>query len=95
MFVVVLTYRADLARVDEALQDHIAWLDRQYADGVFLASGPRVPRVGGVILAGGLSREDLDRRLAEDPFQGLGLAEYAVTEFVASRTAPGLERLRP
>ncbi|MDI6099458.1 YciI family protein [Actinoplanes sp. NEAU-A12] len=93
MFVVVLTYRADLARVDEALQDHIAWLDRQYADGVFIASGRRVPRVGGVILAGGLSAEDLERRLAEDPFRRLGLAEYAVTEFVASRAAAGFERL--
>lgn len=65
---VTLTYLTDLARVDEALPDHLAWLDRQYADGVFLASGRRVPRTGGVILAGGVDRAELDRRLATDPF---------------------------
>jgi uncharacterized protein YciI len=95
MFVVVLTYRADLARVDESLQDHVAWLDRQYADGVFLVSGARVPRTGGVILAADLSAEDLQARLAEDPFHRQGLAEYAVTEFVPSRAADSLTHLLP
>ncbi|GAA3350404.1 YciI family protein [Amorphoplanes nipponensis] len=95
MFVVTLTYVADLAQVDDALPDHIAWLDRQYADGVFAASGPRIPRVGGVILARDLTREDLDRRLAADPFHQRGIAEYAVTEFAPSRAAEGLEPLLP
>jgi uncharacterized protein YciI len=95
MFVVILTYRADLSRIDAALQDHIAWLDQQYADGVFIASGRRVPRVGGVILAGNVSAEDLERRLSADPFRQQGLAEYAVTEFVPSRAAEGFERLVP
>ncbi|MET8833198.1 hypothetical protein ABZV78_04685 [Micromonospora sp. NPDC004540] len=27
MFVVTLTYLADLVRIDEALQDHVTWLD--------------------------------------------------------------------
>lgn len=95
MFVVTLTYRVDLKRIDEALEDHVAWLDQQYADGVFIASGRRVPRVGGVILARGLSPEDLEQRLASDPFNQRGLAEYAVTEFVPSRTAQGFEHLLP
>lgn len=95
MFVVLLTYRADLARIDDALRDHIAWLDQQYADGVFIVSGRRVPRVGGVILARNVSPEDLERRLASDPFRQRGLAEYAVTEFVPSRTAEGFDHLLP
>ncbi|OJF13677.1 YciI family protein [Couchioplanes caeruleus] len=94
MFVVTLTYRTDLTQIDEALQDHVAWLDQQYADGVFIASGPRVPRVGGVILARNLSREDLERRLATDPFHQRGLADYAVTEFVPARTAEGFAHLK-
>jgi uncharacterized protein YciI len=93
MFVVTLTYVADLSVIDEAVPDHVAWLKEQYADGVFLASGMRVPRIGGVILAAGLSREDLDRRLATDPFRQRGLAEYAVTEFAPSLVAEGLDRL--
>lgn len=94
MFVVTLTYLTDLDRVDEALPDHLTWLDRQYADGVFLASGRRVPRTGGVILAAGVDRAELDARLATDPFAERCLAGYEVTEFVASRVADGLERMR-
>lgn len=93
MFMVTLTYLVDLSEVDAALPEHIAWLDQQYADGVFAASGRQVPRVGGMILVAGTSREDLERRLALDPFGRLGLAEHAVVEFVPSRVADGLEQL--
>ena len=51
MFVLELTYTAPESRVDEFLAEHVAWLDRQYAAGVFLASGRKVPRDGGIILA--------------------------------------------
>jgi uncharacterized protein YciI len=94
VFVVTLTYLADLDLVDESLPDHVAWLDRQFEDGVFIASGRQVPRRGGVILAGGLHREELDRRLALDPFAQRGLAAYAVTEFVPTKVATGLDALR-
>ena len=51
MFVVTLTYVKPLAETDALIPAHIAWLERQYAAGHFLASGRRVPRVGGVILS--------------------------------------------
>lgn len=93
VFVVTLTYLVDLSEIDAALPEHVAWLDQQYADGVFIASGRQVPRVGGLILVAGTSREDLERRLALDPFGRLGLAEHAVVEFVPSRVTGGLEQL--
>jgi uncharacterized protein YciI len=93
MFVIILTYRAELTEIDSALSDHIAWLDEQYDAGVFLVSGRRVPRVGGVILARGLSREELQQRLERDPFHQRGLATYEVVEFVPSRAAPSLQSL--
>jgi uncharacterized protein YciI len=93
VFVITLTYLVDLSDVDAALADHGAWLDRQYEDGVFIASGRQVPRVGGVILATGLSRDDLGRRLAEDPFHQRGIAGYTVTEFIVSRVRKGSEDL--
>jgi uncharacterized protein YciI len=92
-FMVTLTYLVDLSEVDASLPEHDAWLDQQYADGVFVASGRQVPRVGGMILVAGTRREDLERRLALDPFGRLGLAEHAIVEFVASRVADGLEQL--
>lgn len=86
-FVVVLSYRAPLADIDAALPAHRAFLDAAYAEGVFLLSGPRVPRSGGVIVARAPSEEALRARLATDPFARLGLAEYALIPFEATRVA--------
>ncbi|MEA2172258.1 MAG: hypothetical protein QOF76_5558 [Solirubrobacteraceae bacterium] len=93
MFVVTLTYVAELAEIDAAMGRHMTYLRKQYADGVFLVSGRQIPRVGGIIIAGGVSREDLDARLALDPFVAEGLAEVAVVEFNPSQTAPALKNL--
>jgi uncharacterized protein YciI len=68
MHIVTLTYTADLAEINEALPDHQDWLYVNYADGAFLASGPRKPRIGGVILTANISQQDLDARLADDPY---------------------------
>jgi uncharacterized protein YciI len=94
MFVITLNYVADLDRIDDAAEAHLAWVDSQYDDGVFVASGAQVPRVGGVILAAGLERAELEARLALDPFKRKGLAEYTIVEFTPRRVAPGLEQLQ-
>ena len=94
MFVITLSYLVDIDRIDEAMADHREWVDRQYEDGVFLASGPLVPRTGGMILAGGLSRSELEARLALDPYKTRGLAEHVIVEFAPRAVAPGLERLQ-
>jgi uncharacterized protein YciI len=93
VFVITLRYLAELDQIDAALKDHMEWVDRQYDDGVFVASGPQVPRTGGVILAAGLERSELEARLALDPFRQRDLAEHTVIEFTPRRVAPGLERL--
>jgi len=93
MFLVLLTYTVDLAEIDAALPEHVAWLDRQYADGVFVASGRRRPRTGGFIAATGVDEAELRARLAEDPFSRRGYADYAVHEIEVSRVASGLDAL--
>ncbi|MGW4874256.1 YciI family protein [Streptomyces chartreusis] len=94
MFVLELTYTAPLEAVDAVLEAHVAWLDEQYAKGVFLASGPKNPRDGGVILAVAENRAAIERIAAADPFVGAAVCAYRVTEFVATKTAPELERYR-
>ncbi len=94
MFVLTLTYTADLSEIDAALHDHAEWLDQQFGDGVFVASGRQIPRRGAVILASGVTRSDVESRLSEDPFVERELAEYTVTEFNPTRVAPGLEQLQ-
>jgi uncharacterized protein YciI len=92
MFVLSLTYTAPVERIDALLVEHLAWLDQGYAEGMFLASGRKVPRTGGVILAVAESRAALEKFVAADPFAREGVADYAITEFVATRTGPDLEQ---
>ena len=51
MFVLILTYKAPIEKVIELLEAHCCYLDKYYAAGIFLASGPQVPRTGGVFFA--------------------------------------------
>jgi uncharacterized protein YciI len=94
MFVLELTYTAPLDAVDALLPDHVAWLEEQYAKGVFLASGRKNPRDGGVILAAAQDRALIEAVIARDPFAVGGVCTYRVTEFTATKTAPELERYR-
>ena len=94
MFIVTLTYLKPVADVDALMPGHLTWLDEGYADGLFVASGRRIPRTGGVILARSGDEQALRDNLARDPFVIHGAARCDVVEFTASMTAPGAEVLR-
>ncbi|MFC8083881.1 MULTISPECIES: YciI family protein [unclassified Streptomyces] len=94
MFVLELSYTAPLDAVDAVLADHVVWLDGLYAQGVFLASGRKEPRDGGVIIAVAEDRARIEEVTAGDPFVRAGVCTYRITEFVATKTAPALERYR-
>lgn len=94
MFVLDLSYTAPLDRVDALLEEHVAWLDAQYAAGVFVASGRKNPREGGVILAVGDDRAAIERITASDPFVVHGVCAYRITEFIATKTSAALAPYR-
>jgi len=56
MFVIELTYKADLADIDAHMAAHVRFLKKYYAAGNFLVSGRKIPRDGGIILAVGDGR---------------------------------------
>ena len=91
MFVVLLHYVQPIEVVERLLEEHRTFLDRHFAAGRFIASGAQVPRVGGVILARGMSRQQLDAVLAEDPFLRERVADYQVVEFNPTKVACGAE----
>ncbi len=93
MFVIVLTYVEPLDVVDRHLAAHVDYLERQYEAGVFMASGRRIPRTGGVILARAESLSALQEILGQDPFSVHGVAKYDVIEFSPSMAAPELSWL--
>jgi uncharacterized protein YciI len=53
-------------------------------DGVFLASGRRVPRTGGIILARSESLIILERRMEQDPLHQAGLTRMQIFPFQPS-----------
>lgn len=93
IYVVVLTYVKPLQEVDAQIPEHVKWLKRGYAEGVFLASCRRIPRNGGVILAKCDSIESLEERLSQDPFQKLKIAEAEIIPFDASMRSELLENI--
>ncbi|MBV6702273.1 YciI family protein [Kitasatospora aureofaciens] len=94
MFILELTYIAPLERIEAAHPEHVAWLDSNYASGVFIASGPKDPRDGAVIVAVGVDRAQIEDITKSDPFSVAGLAEYTITNFLAMKTSPALEEYR-
>ena len=91
MFVVLLTYEKPLAEVDRLMKEHMRFLQEQYDAGIFVASGRRVPRTGGVILARGTDKGTLEEIMARDPFVREGAARFEVIEFNASQTLAGFK----
>ena len=88
--VVVLTYVKPLDQVDAQLAAHVEWLKQGYAAGIFLASGRKIPRSGGVILAKGDDMDGLQNWLSQDPFQQSGVAKVEIVPFEATMATPSL-----
>ena len=87
MFLIELTYRAPLTKIDAHMRAHVAFLNKYYTAGNFLVSGRKIPRDGGIILAVGKSRQEIETLIQEDPFHKHRLADFRVIEFRASQRA--------
>ena len=92
MFVIELVYKADLEKIDAQMRPHMAFLKRHYATGTFLISGRKIPRDGGIILATGKTRDEIEAIMREDPFCKNGLADCRVIEFRASQRAADIPK---
>ena len=92
MFVIELIYTADLAAIDASMAAHVRFLKKYYASGHFLVSGRKIPRDGGIILAVGASRQEIETIVREDPFVTRGLADVRIVEFRASQRAPDIQQ---
>lgn len=92
MFVIELVYKADLQDIDAHMAAHVRFLKKYYADGTFLASGRKIPRDGGIILATGKSKQEIETLIKEDPFHKHGLADFRVIEFRASQRADDMPK---
>ena len=91
MYIILLSYKADLTEVDKHLPGHLQYLKKNQKRGAFICSGPRDPRMGGVILCRSESEEAVRAIVAEDPFISSGVADYELINFRAVDCAEGYE----
>jgi uncharacterized protein YciI len=92
MFVIELIYKVDLSQIDANMTAHVRFLNKYYAAGNFLVSGRKIPRDGGIILAVGRSREEIEAIVKEDPFCQKDLADVRIIEFRASQRADDIQQ---
>src|SRR6266850_6600190 len=93
MFIIDLNYIVPLDQLDLRMAAHVQFLQAYYKKNVFVASGRKVPRTGGIILALAKSKEDVEQIIREDPFYKHKLAEFTITEFLTSQSHPALKTL--
>ena len=87
LFVVDLHYLVPFAQIDPLIDAHMDFLETHYALGHFLASGRKEPRTGGIILAVGTRKSDVETWIKDDPFHQATVARYTITEFVPGMLA--------
>lgn len=91
MFVIDLNYLAPLEGIDAHMNEHMKFLRKYYKENIFVTSGRKIPRTGGIILAMAKSKEEIERIILEDPFIKNKLAEFTITEFNTSQYHPALK----
>ncbi len=81
LFLIDITYTADLETIEANLKDHRDYLTQGYKQGFLLASGPKTPRIGGVIIGSFASLQQAHTFANNDPFFMRNLAVHTITEF--------------
>ncbi|EHQ26038.1 YciI family protein [Mucilaginibacter paludis] len=93
MFIIDLNYIVPLEELDHHMAEHVKFLHKYYKKGIFVASGRKVPRTGGIILALADDEAAVKKIMLEDPFTRHELAEYTLTHFLTSQYHPDLQTL--
>lgn len=85
MYIIELTYKKAMSEVEKYLEAHRSFLDVYYSKGVLVASGPKNPRDGGILLASEIDRTELEQILSHDPFWIEQIADFKITEFAVTK----------
>ena len=92
----IIRYRRPLDEVLTVVNEHRAYLRGLQEQGLLLASGPMVPRSGGLLLLR-VPDEDaaavLDRIRDGDPFTRRGMAQYELIPWAPTIGTEALDRL--
>lgn len=91
MFIVNIHYTKPFEIVEQYLVAHRAYLDIGYKNDYLIASGPKNPRTGGILVSQLKDRETLDTFLKNDPFILNDVATFEVIEFIPVKHHEGFK----
>lgn len=81
LYVILITYTVSVDEINKVVDSHREYLKQWYLSGNLLASGPREPKVGGIIIGRFDSLESAIDFTKCDPYRKNGVANYEVLEF--------------
>jgi uncharacterized protein YciI len=81
MFIIMIHFTQPLEVIDKHVADHRQFLGEGYKKNYFVASGPRNPRTGGVVISQLKDRATVEKIFLQDPYYLNGVAEYEIIEF--------------
>jgi uncharacterized protein YciI len=93
MHIVLLKFSENRDHAPDYMDAHNAWLKRGFDDGVFVLAGALQPRRGGAIIAQDCRLDELEARIAEDPFVAAKVVEAEIMEISPSKVDPRLQFL--
>jgi uncharacterized protein YciI len=85
VYLMISTYRAPLAEVDTARDDHMRFLDELEQRGLVVSAGRQNPPIGGVVLLNVDTEDQARALLADDPYVLRGLADYEAKGWTPTR----------
>ena len=81
MIVIDLNVTGDAKQVELLFAQHQEFLNKHYANKLFLFSGPKVPFNGGVIIALSDDSAHVAKVMRSEPFVQNNIAEFCLTTF--------------
>lgn len=94
MFIVLLMFSTNKDQAAQFMAEHNAWLERGFAEGVFLLAGSLQPASGGGIVAYHTSLPELEARVNADPFVVAGVVSAEIIEITPAKLNERLAFLR-
>ena len=94
MFVIFLRFAENRHLAGDHAQGHNDWIRRGVDDAVFLLVGSLGEGQGGAILAHGITRADLEKRLDADPFVAYRIVAPEIIEIQPAVTGHRLAFVR-
>lgn len=81
MILINITYTSPLSEIDKYLDEHRTYLKEGYEKKVLVSSGPKRPRIGGIIMGKFRTIEEAKEFMQQDPFVVNGLIEMDFIEY--------------